>query len=683
LVALGLAVLISAVGITQSHVARSTAKIRTPLRAVLYRTAAVRPGALAGRPAPQRVLRGQAALRLDLRALAWARADAVVVPWAAPGSAADARLAALLGAISSRRAHVRVAALIDQRHGTQAAQLGKLLRSRARSREYLRVGSKIAVFVGLADHARRGCAQARRWRAAGRGLWLVQAAFPGFERCREAADAWFGDTADTHSTRANGTFLIRPGLWPRGSRTEKLRRSPSAWKRSIQRMTASGEPLQLIDSLNDWARGTAIEPSAAWRSKSGYGSYLDALHAQPPGVAAPGGGTPGGGTPGGGTPGLVAPTADAVAASGLTAHEATLTSTVSAGSASATWQVQYGATTAYGQTTAPVPLAAGSARLAVSVLLSSLADVTTYHARVVVVSSVGSVASADSVFTTLTDSAAVRVAAAGDIACDPTDPSFNGGAGTPAECQQKAVADAILARAYDAVLPLGDEQYNNGTASQFAASYNPSWGRFKAISHPAIGNHEYGTATLAYFQYFGAAAGDPGKGYYSYDLGSWHVLVINSNCSFIGGCNPGSPQENWVRADLAAHRVSCTLAYFHHPRFSSGQAGDDLEMSSIWSDLVGSGVDLVLTGHDHEYERFAPQNASGGRDDAHGAREFVVGTGGKNHMSFRAAIKPNSEARNNTSFGFLDLSLGTGSYSWRFVSVPPGGFSDSGSASCH
>jgi acid phosphatase type 7 len=309
--------------------------------------------------------------------------------------------------------------------------------------------------------------------------------------------------------------------------------------------------------------------------------------------------------------------------------------------------------------------------------------VTTYHARVVVVSSVGSVASADSVFTTLADSAAVRVAAAGDIACDPTDPSFNGGAGTPAECQQKAVADAILARSYNAVLPLGDEQYNNGTASQFAASYNPSWGRFKAISHPAIGNHEYGTPTLAYFQYFGAAAGDPGKGYYSYDLGSWHVLVINSNCSFIGGCNPGSPQENWVRADLAAHRVSCTLAYFHHPRFSSGQAGDDLEMSSIWSDLVGSGVDLVLTGHDHEYERFAPQDASGGRDDARGAREFVVGTGGMNHMTFKAAIQPNSEVRNNTSFGFLDLSLGTGSYSWRFVSVPPGGFSDSGSASCH
>jgi hypothetical protein len=287
------------------------------------------------------------------------------------------------------------------------------------------------------------------------------------------------------------------------------------------------------------------------------------------------------------------------------------------------------------------------------------------------------------VFTTVADSQTVRVAAAGDIACDPTSPVFNGGAGTATECQQRTVSDAILSGAYNAVLPLGDLQYENGTASAFAGSYNPSWGRFKAITHPAIGNHEYGTPTLAYFQYFGAAAGDPAKGYYSYELGSWHVIVINSNCLLIGGCDTGSSQETWVRADLAAHPARCTLAYFHHPRFSSGQAGDDVEMSAIWSDLVAAGTELVLTGHDHEYERFAPQDAAGRRDDAHGAREFVVGTGGRNHMTFKAAIKPNSELRDNTSFGFLALSLGPGSYAWRFVSVPPGGFSDSGSASCH
>jgi hypothetical protein len=690
--ALGLTVLVSATGIAQSHLAQSSAKGRAPLRAVLYLTAPLRPGALAGKPAPQLVLRGQAAVKRDLAALAWARADAAIVPWATPESAADARLAALLAAISSTRAHVRVAALIDRPRGTEAAQLNALLTSRARSRSYLRVGSKIAVFVALADHSRRGCAQARRWRAAGRGLWLVQATFPGYGLCRAAADAWFRDTPDTRSTRASGTFLIRPGFWPRGSRVEKLKRSPSAWQRSIQRMTVSGEPIQLIDSLNDWARGTAIEPSPAWPSESGFGSYLDALHARPPGVAPPGGGTPGGGapggtpgggTPGGGTPGLEAPTADAVAVSGVTAHEATLASAVSAGSASATWHVEFGPTIAYGQTTAPATLAAGSPRRAVSVFLSALTGVTTYHARVVVISSAGSAASADSVFTTLADNQTLRVAAAGDIACDPTSSAFNGGAGTATECQQTAVSDAILAGAYNAVLPLGDLQYENGTASAFAASYDPSWGRFKAITHPAIGNHEYGTPTLAYFQYFGAAAGDAAKGYYSYELGSWHVIVINSNCPHVSGCDTGSPQEAWVRADLAAHPARCTLAYFHHPRFSSGQAGDAIEMSSIWSDLVSSGAELVLTGHDHEYERFAPQDASGGRDDGHGTREFVVGTGGKNHMTFKAAIKPNSEVRNNTSFGFLALTLAPGSYSWRFISVPPSGFSDSGSASCH
>ena len=357
----------------------------------------------------------------------------------------------------------------------------------------MRVGSKVAVFVALADHSRRGCAQARRWRAAGRGLWLVQATFPGYGLCRAAADAWFRDTPDMRSTRASGTFLIRPGFWPSGSRVEKLKRSPGAWQRSIQRMTASGEPLQIIDSLNDWARGTAIEPSAAWTSESGFGSYLDALHAQPPGVAAPGGGTPGGGTPGGapgggapggGTPGLVAPTADAVSVSGVTAHEATLASAVSAGSASATWHVEFGPTTAYGQTTAPVTLPAGSPRRAVSVFLSALTGATTYHARVVVTSSVGSAASADSVFTTLADSAAVRVAAAGDIACDPTYPSFNGGAGTATECQQKAVSDAILAGAYNAVLPLGDEQYNNGTASAVRGLVQPQLGAFQGDQPP-------------------------------------------------------------------------------------------------------------------------------------------------------------------------------------------------------
>ncbi|MDP9259247.1 MAG: metallophosphoesterase, partial [Actinomycetota bacterium] len=382
-------------------------------------------------------------------------------------------------------------------------------------------------------------------------------------------------------------------------------------------------------------------------------------------------------------PRAAAPSLEAVTVTGVTAHEASVGATIAAGSTAAAWWIEFGATTAYGQMTAPVALAARSAPRSVTGALSALSAATAYHARIVVASSVGTVTSTDATFTTLPDPRSIRIAAAGDIACDPDSSMFNGGAGTATECHELGVSDAILAGGYDAVLPLGDVQYDSGTAAEFAASYQPSWGRLKAITHPAVGNHEYGSPGASpYFQYFGAAAGSPDKGYYSYDLGSWHLIVINSNCVQIGGCSRGSPQEVWLTADLAAHPVQCTLAYWHHPRFSSGQNGDAESMDTIWGDLYAAGADVVLNGHDHDYERFAPQNAEGQRDDTAGIREFVVGTGGKNHMTFKA-IEPNSEVHDSSSFGFLDLTLSAGSYAWRFVSDPPGGFADSGSGACH
>ena len=601
-----------------------------------------------------------------LSALAWARADAAVVPWS-PGSPADRKLAAVLAAIASAHAHVRGVALLDRPHGSEALQIALLETSRAAAPGYLRIGSRPAVFIAPANHALRTCERARRWRAAARSFWLALATFPGYARCRSAADSWFQDTPGTRSARASGSFLIRPGFWPNGSKVPALPRSPDAWERSIVQMNASGAPLQLVDSLNDWAHGTAIEASAAWPSSSGFGSYLDALHALPPGVA----------------PRAAPPTVDAIGVSGVGAHVASVSATVAPGSEAAAWWIEFGTTTAYGQMSAPASLAAGASRRPVTALLNALSAGTTYHAHVVVASSVGSVASADAVFATPPDPRAVRIAAAGDIACDPESSAFNGGAGTATECHQLAVSDTILAGAYDAVLPLGDVQYDSGTASEFAGSYVPSWGRLKAITHPAVGNHEYGSPGAApYFQYFGAAAGEPGKGYYSYDLGSWHLIALNSNCAQIGGCAAGSPQEAWLQADLAAHPVRCTLAYWHHPLFSSGQNGDAESMSTIWGDLYAAGADVVLNGHDHDYERFAPQDAQGGRDDARGIREFVVGTGGKNHMTFRA-IEPNSDLHDTSSFGFLDLTLGDGAYAWRFVSDPLGSLADSGSASCH
>jgi acid phosphatase type 7 len=278
--------------------------------------------------------------------------------------------------------------------------------------------------------------------------------------------------------------------------------------------------------------------------------------------------------------------------------------------------------------------------------------------------------------------AGVRVAAAGDIACDPADPNFAEGFGSAAECQQQATSDLLVGAGYAAVLVLGDIQYEFGAPGAFEASYDASWGRVKSSTRPVPGNHEYGTAGAAgYFEYFGSAAGDPAKGYYSFEVGDWHVVALNSICAEVGGCDAGSAQERWLRADLAASTARCTLAYWHHPRYSSGLHGSDATYAAFWQALFDADADLVLVGHDHGYERFAPQDAKGGLDLARGLREFVVGTGGRSLRTFRR-VSPNSEARDATTFGVLELSLGPSAYEWRFRAAV-GSYSDSGSASCH
>lgn len=276
------------------------------------------------------------------------------------------------------------------------------------------------------------------------------------------------------------------------------------------------------------------------------------------------------------------------------------------------------------------------------------------------------------------------VAAAGDIACDPViDPNFNGGNGTAAGCHMKATADVIAGIGPDALLLLGDVQYENGTLAKFQASYDPAWGRFKAITYPAPGNHDYGTPGAAgYYGYFGAAAGDPAKGYYSFDLGGWHLIALNSNCAAVGGCGPGSPQEQWLAADLAAHPGVCTLAYWHHPLFSSGPHGDDTTVQAFWTDLYAAGADLVLNGHEHVYERFAPQDPAGAADPARGIRQITVGTGGKNLTGFHT-IGTNSEVRNAATFGVLELTLYPDGYAWRFAPEAGRAFTDSGIGWCH
>lgn len=274
------------------------------------------------------------------------------------------------------------------------------------------------------------------------------------------------------------------------------------------------------------------------------------------------------------------------------------------------------------------------------------------------------------------------IAAAGDIACALT-PKAEGEKQGQELCQMQATSDLLLETPLAAVLPLGDTQYEEGALEQFQKSYAPSWGRVKNISHPAVGNHEYGTANAAgYFGYFGSLAGDKSKGYYSYDLGQWHLIALNGNCKEVGGCQPGSSQETWLKADLAAHPTQCTLAYWHQPRFSSALHGNNTDYETIWQDLYQAGVELVLNGHDHDYERFAPQTPDGRPDSRRGIREFVVGTGGESLYPFMS-IQPNSEVRNNQTYGVLKLTLHPTSYSWQFVPQKGKTFTDAGQDICH
>ena len=260
------------------------------------------------------------------------------------------------------------------------------------------------------------------------------------------------------------------------------------------------------------------------------------------------------------------------------------------------------------------------------------------------------------------------VLAAGDIAsCGPT---------------QDEATGAYIASEPGTVLALGDLAYEGGTAAEFANCYDPAWGSFKDRTYPVPGNHEYQTAGAAgYFGYFGERAGDPSRGYYSFEVGAWHVVALNSNCTEIGGCQAGSAQEQWLRADLGAHPNRCILAYWHHPRFSSGRHGNHTRVQALWQALQDYGAEIVLSGHDHLYERFTPQDALGNADTENGIRSFVVGTGGKDLYPI-VNRQPNSEVINNGSHGVLQLILGPAGYTWDYRAVAGAAFTDSGSAQC-
>jgi len=260
------------------------------------------------------------------------------------------------------------------------------------------------------------------------------------------------------------------------------------------------------------------------------------------------------------------------------------------------------------------------------------------------------------------------------------------GAGDIADCRDLSGAEAtakLLDHVSGTVMADGDLAYPDGTRENFAC-YDKTWGRTKSRTRPAPGNHEFhSSGATPYFDYFGKAAGDPKAGYYSYELGKWHIIVLNSECLAVGGCEAGSPQDKWLRADLATHPAACTLAYWHKPLFSSGGAhGNDLTVKPLFQALYEFSADVVVNGHDHDYERFAPQDPEGSTDSKRGIREFVAGTGGKNIRPF-GEPKPNSEVRDATAFGVLKLTLKPKSYEWQFIPVAGKTFSDSGSGNCH
>ncbi|GAB3666019.1 hypothetical protein GCM10027596_32910 [Nocardioides korecus] len=281
--------------------------------------------------------------------------------------------------------------------------------------------------------------------------------------------------------------------------------------------------------------------------------------------------------------------------------------------------------------------------------------------------------------------------AAGDIACP------DGKAPTSTSCQQQATSDLAVSLKPTALLPLGDNTYELGALSDYQASYAPSWGRLDSIAHPVPGNHEYGyigssiqpTGGVGYFAYFGTKSHPLAPGctsscpsWYSYDVGAWHLVALDSQCGVVGGCNPGNPEYQWLLNDLNTHPNTCTLAYWHIPVFSSSQDHQP-DMSAIFKLLYDKGADVVLNGHAHFYERFAPQDVNGVADPARGIRELLVGTGGRSFFAVRATPAANSEARIANTFGVLQMTLHPTSYDFRFVPVAGSTATDAGSGTCH
>ncbi|MEO5763518.1 MAG: metallophosphoesterase [Vicinamibacteria bacterium] len=274
------------------------------------------------------------------------------------------------------------------------------------------------------------------------------------------------------------------------------------------------------------------------------------------------------------------------------------------------------------------------------------------------------------------------IMAAGDISCDSATPLM--------PCKSLETSDLIRSqfalRDAVVVLPLGDLQYDAGTLAEFNKNYETTWGRLNQRAHPVPGNHEYlTTGARGYFDYFasrGVAVGNRNEGWYQYDVAGWHFIALNSNCEQIGGCNSSSAQYRWLVADLTANKSKCTVAYMHYPFLSSGANGNNPQILPMIQLLYDNSVDIVLAGHDHNYERFFPMTPQGVRDPVRGLRLFVVGTGGRDQTDFKTQL-PSSDFRTKDHFGALRIVMKDGAYDWQFVSATDNGrIVDNGAGIC-
>jgi hypothetical protein len=273
----------------------------------------------------------------------------------------------------------------------------------------------------------------------------------------------------------------------------------------------------------------------------------------------------------------------------------------------------------------------------------------------------------------------------------PADPILVG-AGDIARCGRDEsehtaqLLDQVIAGGVETVVfTAGDNAYESGTIEEFEQCYGPTWGRHKERTRPVLGNHEYIDNAAGYFQYYGPIAGDPEEGYYSFELGTWHIVVLNTSdhCRAVA-CDGTSAQMQWLRAELSEHPSFCTVAIWHAPLFTSAQEeGSARYIRPLWEALYDNGADVIVNGHEHSYERFAPLTPDGIHDQAYGIREFVVGTGGDSLSPFVNPPAPNSESRNDTTHGVLRLTLHPATYDWEFIPAAGGEFRDAGSGECH